>query len=64
MPQHFVEVVGAGDREVCPQQTPQAPLGGLDLAGVADELVENLVELQARRVREAQPGDGIVGRNG
>ena len=54
--EHLIDIHRAGDLQVGSQQPPQPALGGLNVTGPVDELLQQLVELQPRDLREAVPG--------
>ncbi|WP_260428700.1 hypothetical protein [Micromonospora globispora] len=58
--QYRVEVIGAGDRQVGLQQTPQPALGVLHVAGSCHQLLEQFVQLQPGHLREHHPRGGIT----
>jgi hypothetical protein len=60
-PQHDRETELADDRGICPKESAQPALRGEHVVGAIAQLLEQLVEFQTWRVREAEVARWIGG---
>jgi hypothetical protein len=60
--QHCVEIIGAGDRQLGAQQSPQPALIVLHVARPRHQLIEQLVQLKPGDLDKHDANGGVIGR--